>query len=238
MNEKLETRFGVLSGFWLKMIAIVTMLIDHLGATLFQNQIWMRYVGRIAFPIFCFLIVEGFVHTKDVKKYSIRLFIFAIISELAFDFAFYGKLFYWEHQNVFFTLLFGLLCLIAIERNTKTSLQVICVISAMLLAWVFCTDYGGAGVLLIVCFYLFRDNKLKILIALFLINSILLTRFFTIEYLWETNRLFKIFIQDFAILSILPIGLYNGKRGINMKWFFYLFYPLHLLIIYLISYFI
>lgn len=238
MNEKIETRFGVFSGFWLKMIAIVTMLIDHLGATLFPEQTWMRYVGRIAFPIFCFLIVEGFIHTRDVKKYSIRLLIFALISEIPFDLAFSNKIFDWGHQNVFFTLFLGLLCLIAIEWNTKVSLKVLSVIGAALIATVFVTDYSGAGVLLIVSFYLFRRNKLKMLIAFFLINSILLSRLFYITYLLEANKLFEICIQDYAILSMIPIELYNGSRGIKMKWFFYLFYPVHLIIIFLIMRFI
>ena len=99
-----------LSGSTLKLIAIVTMFIDHLGVVAFETQISnymvpyyiMRLIGRLAFPIFCFLLVEGFFHTRDVKKYALRLLVFAFISEIPFDLAFNRQLFYWRHQNVFF----------------------------------------------------------------------------------------------------------------------------------------
>ncbi|RDU23308.1 TraX family protein [Anaerosacchariphilus polymeriproducens] len=232
MIQKIETKEGCLSGFWLKIIAIVTMLIDHLGYTVFPQQVWMRYVGRIAFPIFCYLITEGFVHTKNVKKYSLRLLMFALISEIPYDLAFHRKVFYWEQQNVFFTLLLGLLCLIIIKENIQLVVKVLGVVSLIFAAGAFGTDYGGAGVLLIIIFYLFKDNSIKRIIAFFVVNSIILIRLFQFSYLWETNLIFEFFIQDYAILSLLPIELYNGERGFRMKWSFYLFYPIHLLLIY------
>lgn len=232
MNELTKIKTG-LSGFWIKMIAIVTMLIDHLGAAIFPEQLWMRYIGRLAFPIFCYLIVEGFIHTKDVNKYGARLLIFALISEIPFDLAFYGTAISWEHQNVFFTLFLGLLSLIVISGNGVLISKIISVVLAMIAAWSFGTDYGGAGVLLIVCFYLFRNNKWKSAIAFFVINFFFITRYSNFEYLWKYHLFWNFYIQDVAFLSILPIGLYNGTRGYNMKWFFYLFYPVHLLLIFL-----
>lgn len=232
MIQKIETKEGCLSGFWLKIIAIVTMLIDHLGYTLFPQHTWMRYIGRIAFPIFCYLITEGFVHTKNVKKYSFRLFLFAIISEIPYDLAFYRKIFYWEQQNVFFTLLFGLLCLIIIKESKQLLVKLIGVASLVLVAEFFGSDYGGVGVSFIIIFYLYRNNSIMRAIAFFIINSIIFSRLLSFSYPWEMNTLFEFFIQDYAILSLLPIEMYNGKRGYRMKWSFYLFYPIHLLIIY------
>ncbi len=100
-----------MSGFLLKLLALVTMLIDHTGHVLFPGVMWMRYIGRLAFPIYCFLLVEGFLHTRDLRKYMGRLAVFAVISEIPFDLAIYGEFFEPAHQNVFITLLFGLMAI-------------------------------------------------------------------------------------------------------------------------------
>ena len=100
-----------LDSFQLKWIAIITMLIDHVGAIFFPGNLVFRYVGRIAFPIFCFQLVEGFFHTRNIEKYMLRLGIFAIISEIPYDLAFRGNILDFEHQNVFFTLFLGILML-------------------------------------------------------------------------------------------------------------------------------
>lgn len=121
-----------LTGNGLKWIAIITMLIDHMAVALIQNGIFqsntiiltqeqwqrcyqlywiMRYVGRIGFPIFCFLLVEGFYYTHNIKRYLFRLGIFALISEVPFDFALFQNVFYLSYQNVYFTLLIGVVTL-------------------------------------------------------------------------------------------------------------------------------
>lgn len=96
-----------LNSFQLKCIAVITMIIDHTGAVLFPDNMTLRYIGRIAFPIFCFLLVEGFFHTRDVRKYMLRLGMFAVISEIPYDLAFRDTVIEFEHQNVFFTLFIG-----------------------------------------------------------------------------------------------------------------------------------
>ena len=98
---------GLFNNFTLKMIAIISMLTDHVGCILFPDELIFRAIGRIAFPIFCFLVVEGFFHTRNTWNYLMRLCIFAILSEIPFDLAFFGKVFYLQKQNVFMTLALG-----------------------------------------------------------------------------------------------------------------------------------
>ena len=168
-----------LSGSALKMIAIATMLIDHIAATviirvlkfggyndsLYQLYRVMRNIGRIAFPIFCFLLVEGFMHTRDREKYALRLGCFAAISEIPFDLAFNGKILEVGYQNVFFTLLLGLLTMMAYDSVMKqsrfsvwkrTGLSTLAILVGMFAAEFLSTDYGALGVLCIMVFYLFR----------------------------------------------------------------------------------
>lgn len=233
-----------LNGGILKIIAILTMLIDHTGAILIENGIlkpymsgniltlandpvmkkWLiidgvlRLIGRIAFPIFCFLLVEGFLHTRDVKKYALRLASFALISEIPFDFAFMGKLTF-GYQNVFFTLLIGLLVMIGLKhfegkRPFDVIMRIVTVIAGIILAQVMKTDYAGIGVLLIVILYVFREKRvLQCVIG-------------GISFIWELT----------SAVSFVLIAFYNGEKGkVRWKYFFYIFYPAHILILYLIS---
>ncbi len=325
-------------GSTLKIIAIITMFIDHVGAAVFEPYIydylenngpdqakaaicsklpwfwadWMgnvdvlsnidmtlRSIGRIAFPIFCFLLVEGFLHTHDLKKYLTRLFAFALISDIPFDFAFFGKIGL-DHQNVFFTLFFGVLALAAIDRvrrmdiggklfgftskigwlisgvfgalaactsmvqifgfifgtifglgdiaqlvisgvigfitgmavylglsrswdDEKKKRMPALVLSVFLfftLAELLFTDYGGWGVLAVVVIYLFRNRKDKGfamgVLALFIMS----------------------FGEGVAFIGEIPVRMYNGQRGLKMKYFFYAFYPVHLLLLALFRYYL
>ncbi|WP_343208987.1 TraX family protein [Anaerolentibacter hominis] len=214
-----------MTSFALKLIAIVSMLLDHIGAILFPDVIALRYIGRLAFPIFCFLLVEGYYHTSNVKKYLLRLGIFAAISEVPFDLAFRGRLFDLGYQNVFFTLFLGLTVIWLMDEAVKKLgadslksklFRVGFILVGCLLAELLHTDYSATGVLVIVFFYMLRDNKtlLTILIALFLGSDVF---YGGIEYV--------------AVLSMIPILKYNGKKGPGMKYFFYVFYPAHLLIL-------
>ncbi len=243
-----------LSGSTLKIIAIITMLLDHIGASLVQPILastasaagvtdWsmpslaaacpgaaipyyaLRYIGRISFPIFCFLLVEGFLHTKNLHKYCLRLAIFALVSEIPFDLAFHQTPFYQASQNVFFTLLIGLL-VISFDRFCRERfannlgagflLPLLGLIAGMYLAEAFCTDYGYLGVLVIDILYILRDKRA--------LAGILSTVFLC----------FSAPIEVTAIVFVPLIQRYNGKRGLPLKYVFYAFYPLHLLLLYIL----
>lgn len=219
-----EQSHKYLDNFILKMIAIITMTIDHIGYIFLPGTPYYtlsRSIGRIAFPIFCFLIVEGFHHTKSPISYLLRLSIFAIISEIPFDLAFRQALFDWQYQNVFFTLAIGLACLFCLEEMKSQRLYAIgfaLLITASLL--IHC-DYGPGGVLLICLFYLTRSMKDRFWIQLVLCGLIFLLFFGKGELP--------------GLIALVFIFFYNGKRGYNkMQWLFYFYYPLHLLTLYAI----
>ncbi|MCM1191318.1 MAG: conjugal transfer protein TraX [Butyrivibrio sp.] len=312
-------------GSTVKIIAVAAMLIDHVAAALltrlilvrgYYGAVWdvqsyqtwmqknwllfygmqlMRTIGRLGFPVFCFLLVEGFQKTRNVKKYAFRLGLFALISEVPFDLALAGRVWYSGYQNVYFTLLIGILTLwifdIIKKHRPAKWLQTLLMLGGMLLipfyaamllrnffrnlfgiavsewlllggmyllllgvtcvVWQVClrkrgfdgtwrlfgdlgvlavtmaladllrTDYGGMGVLTIAVMYALRSNRLRSMAggcgALVLMSLIKLNA-----------------SEIPAFLALLPIIRYNGERGLKMKYFFYIFYPAHLLIIWLI----
>lgn len=238
MEEKKGGKMGI-SGSGLKLIALLSMLIDHIGAavlfplifesTYFQThrtfmgahseqllQIYrvMRMIGRLAFPIYCFLLIEGYFHTKSRKKLLFRLFLFALISEIPFDLASNRAWFVPESQNVFFTLGLGFLGVWGYDRlakaNPRNLLRFVFLFLPMGAAHLLSTDYGWFGVACIFLFYFFYAKPLQRNLAL------------VISFAWEIT----------APLALIPIQLYNGKRGWKMKYAFYLFYPLHLAVLY------
>lgn len=246
----------IISGSTLKLIAVITMLTDHFAAgilgrflymrgwndldwrdmdayeqwmeqngTLFQAYNLMRDIGRAAFPIYCFLLAEGLIHTRNLKKYAGRLLLFAFISEIPFDLLFRGSIMEFSYQNVFFTLFLGVTaaaCIDWICRKENLAVivkAVLCCAAAgicMAAADAMRTDYGARGVLCIVIMCVLRNAK-ELQIAAGACS-------------------FLFFLQETAApYAFLSIAMYNGKRGWKMKYFFYLFYPVHLLLLYLIS---
>lgn len=228
------------TGSTLKTFAILIMLIDHIGAalvgplrsslsqtmpkladilrTLYPH---MRNIGRLAFPIFCFLLVEGFLHTSNAARYAKRLFLFALISEIPFDFALSNSLFAYNHNNVYFTLLIGLLVMMGVsyfetktpchpaERYFNLCMQILIAAAGLYAAKYLHTDYGFKGVFLIeVLYFLKSDRKVQAIFGAIAIS-------------WEAT----------APLAFIPIWFYNGERGRQMKYFFYWFYPVHLIIL-------
>lgn len=207
-----------LNAFQLKWIAIITMVIDHIGAVLLPEYIVLRYIGRISFPIFCFLLTEGFYHTRNVEKYILRLGIFALISEIPYDLAFLDTVTDFRRQNVFFTLCVGMIMMYAIRQTNNLTVKVLYLVLAMWAAQMLRGDYGYKGILLIAVYFFFRENKtLKIFLGAFW------------NFIWNGA------IQGYGALAAIPILMYDGEKGKSMKYLFYVFYPIHLLILYIIS---
>jgi len=322
-----------ISGSTLKLVAIITMLIDHTAATILDHILmtrgmnsldatdvqavqqfyidngllmgidtFMRLVGRIAFPIFCFLLVEGMVHTRNKMKYAIRLGLFALISEVPFDLAFANELFYWDYQSVYFTLLIGLLVMIGFsvvsdklsEKKWLPAFALVGVIATGLLTTnmiqrvlqffnsiilslgsdqtltmntaTYLILVSIFSVIALIVFLIMskkitlqrtsvRFADLAILVAGFLLADFLKTDYsgfgiLTIAIMYGLRRshfnamlggcisLTVMSISEVpAFLDLILIRMYNGTRGMNMKYVFYLFYPVHLFILYLICYF-
>ena len=259
-----------INGYNLKMIALITMLIDHIAAVVIwrvylasyqitgdmqlsseigdkiivwvaanQDAVYMiyeimRYIGRMAFPIYCFLLVEGFLHTRSVTKYAGRLVVFALISEIPFDLAIACEWWSLEYSNVFFTLLLGLLAVWAMsyiekfyefwqEKQWESILGLIFTTGAGLLVvagfggfaeMVLHTDYGFAGIVAILIIYLFRKQK----VVAFAFAVLALT-------------IFGDSIEILALFMLFYLQRYDGTRGKNIKYVFYVFYPTHLLIL-------
>jgi len=228
-----------LSGSALKLIAVMTMLIDHSYHVLdkfpiFRQVFWnistnyqvslyllCRTVGRIAFPLYAFLLTEGFQHTHDRKKYAGNLLLFALISEIPWNLLHGGKLFD-RSQNVFFTLFLGLLCMIvyeAYQENRKK--QWIFLIAIAVIAMFLNADYGLKGVGFIFAMYLLREKK----IPQMFVSSAFLSG--------------NVFYTFGAMGAFIPISLYNQERGFIRgkfwKYAFYAFYPVHMLILYFIK---
>lgn len=233
----------VFSSSSLKIIAISLMLIDHIAAvfvasngTQYPVYVFMRLVGRLAFPIFAFLIAEGFYYTKNYSRYLIRLIIFALLSEIPFDLAFYHTPFAFEYQNVFFTLAIGLIAVYIFDmyKEKNLTLAYISLFLLGVLSIILRTDYSVAGVLMIFSFYYFRGHFIKILISIFFINFLLIYNYLNQFLIGQVDFDFMGIIQIFALLSLVLIYFYNHKKGFHLKYVFYLFYPVHLLLLYLL----
>ena len=207
------------------------MTIDHIGVvfgTPFYNL--LRAVGRLSFPIFAFLLTEGYVHTKSFSKYFFRLLVLAVVSEVIYDYVFYGSFIYLEANNIFFTLALGLLTLWLLDKSRtlvkkyfkeKIDLTIILPITYLLIIVVMGLiaeflnfSYGMLGILVISFFYLFKKNFPLTVLSVSLSTLIL----------GDT-------MQYFSLLSLILIYFYNKKLGKKCKVFFYLYYPLHILVL-------
>lgn len=259
-----------LTGYHLKLIALITMFIDHIAAVVIirvfyasyrvtasmqlsenigdkiivwvaenQNLVyaiyeWMRNIGRMAFPIYCFLLVEGFLHTRNVRKYAGRLAMFALISEIPFDWAMEGEWWSLEYSNVFFTLVLGLLTIWTLsyiekffvrwnEKQKNPILGRIFSLSAGIIVivaigafaeFVLYADYGMGGIIAIAILYLLRKQRMVAFAAAVLILAVIFGE-----------------SELFALFMLYPIMKYDGIRGRNMKMLFYIFYPAHLFLL-------
>ena len=225
-----------MSSFSLKMIALLTMICDHVGYTLFPGFLVLRAVGRLAFPIYAFLVAEGYRKTSNPNKYAMRLAIFAVISEIPFDMVFFNSPLYMEGQNVFLTLLLGLLAVMTYDRLTKRRMQAAAMISVLacaLAASVLKTDYEFVGVLMIFVFFVCKDNTSKAVWITVLAAANAATQILSAEVIGY-DILFWGGLQLLEIAALPIIFSYNGKLGPRLKYFFYAAYPVHLLILYVI----
>lgn len=217
----------------LKLIACITMLLDHIGYA-FVHQPYgvyaaLRILGRLSFPIYCFLITEGVAHTKSPVKYLLRLGILAVLSEPFFDLMCYNQL-TWAKQSVMITLLAGALMCLIMKKLPKFWMKLPVVIPFYILAPYLRADYGINGILIIAMFMLTRELPLKDLWRVLLLG---------ILCLYMGGFGLKIFGKSlpsywYAFLSIIPILLYSGQKGRANKWLIRgmnLFYPVHLAII-------
>lgn len=213
----------------LKAIACVTMLLDHIGAMFVPNGYSLRIIGRIAFPIFCFLLAEGAYYTSNPKKYALRLAVGILLSELPFDLAFRERP-TWQTQSVMVTLLLGFLSVEAIQATSHNLLKLLAVAVGFCSAEFAHTDYGGYGVLLVV---LFSQSRGK-----WWLQTVLVAMFACLLYSPAVSVFgYRVPIEMFAVLAMIPIGLYSGKKCSSsraIQWAFYLFYPVHLAVLVLI----
>lgn len=222
-----------MSSFVLKIIAIVAMFIDHIGYAIFGEFSYLNYIGRLSFPIFAFQISEGYIHTKNLKKYFLRLLLFAIISQVPFM-LFHSLLSSEFSLNIFFTLLLGLACIFIYDKLKYKSVGILFAILIGLLAEYSKCDYGFYGVAIILIFYIFKNNFVNT--SIFFILATLIK--YIIPYI--KSGFYNVYLYLFicTIIPIIFIAAYNGKKGKNTKYLLYLFYPIHFLIIYGVSLFL
>ena len=232
-----------ITSFGLHIFAMACMLCDHLWATVIPWEAdWMTCIGRLAFPVFAFMTVEGFFHTRNRKRYAGRLFVFALLSELPFNLMMSGSLIYPFHQNVLWCFL---LCLGLMQLNEKAKgtgkwwVRLLVAVGTLLIGYLagmlFMPDYMQYGVLMVLTFYFFRGrmwwNYAAQLLCMILINREVGGLSYEIS-LWGDSFFFP--QQCFAVLALIPIWLYNGRQGYHSRWFQYVcyaFYPVHLLIL-------
>lgn len=250
----------------LKLIACVTMLIDHIGASLVALQfvrnpvdspehIWlqclffgMRLIGRIAFPIYCFLLVEGVHHTRNSKKYGLRLFIGMLLSEIPFDLAFCDTWMEYKwtlttlllgfeptFNSVMMTLLLGF-GMLEVMKRVKGFWKAVVILPFYILAEALHTDYAGMGILLIAVFALSRGREHEMLLRV-LGCGVVLCADLDIMLKYGLGHS----MESFAMLALIPLARYDGRKRTNSKavqWAFYLFYPVHILILALLQWLI
>lgn len=237
--------------FMLKLFAIIIMTIDHTGHMLgidyidgrnylshvftYDQYMMLRTIGRLAFPIFCYMIVEGYFHTRNVWKYGVRLLIFALVSQIPFNLMQTREIYTPGcNTNVFFTLCLGLMAVAVLDTCHKKAKEmkkdpmnslgqragiyaigVVFAITMMLIAETLKTDYHSLGVIIILCFYIFRGKPVRLFLSVYL----------AIYYMSDQLELY-------ALYAFIPILLHNKKKGPGMKYFFYVYYPLHITVLF------
>lgn len=234
------------TSFSLHLMAMLFMLCDHLWGTVINGNDWLTCIGRLAFPIYAFMIVEGYFNTKNLKKYVLRLLVFAIISEIPFNIAMGSRLFYPIHQNVLWSFLIaiGLIHWNEKVKEKKLWKRILVGAATIIIAYIggiiTFVDFYNAGLLMALTFYFFRGKKwwhyICQLLCMWYINMEILGGYgYEIEIFGTIQFVTR---QGFALFALIPIWLYKGKQGYHSeawKYIRYGFYPLHLLILGLIK---
>lgn len=234
-----------MNSFYLKLLALITMIIDHVGAVIFPNILWLRYIGRIAFPIYAYLVSEGCKKTKNFKLYLKRLFIFAIISEIFYDLCFNNKnLNFLNHTNTIYTLFLASFSIYLFKITQNNILKFSSLFMGIFISYILKSDYGYFGVILIYLAYFIKNKKLLLICSMLWVTIKNMPNLYIILYYLLSNNIKylnpryinqSLCIYIFTIISLFILYFYNGKKGKNLKWTFYIAYPLHLFLIYIIS---
>ena len=226
-----------MTSFTLKVLAAIFMLCDHINDAIFGQFSILNLIGRMAFPIFAYQLVQGYIHTKDKKKHLLKLLMFAIISEIPFDLI-VSTISTTKYLNVLFTFFLATLGMYLSEKINNNYLRTIIIIGISIISHIINVDYGAFGIILIYIFYYFETNKIKnkkmkmTIITFLLCNLKYLSFAFNNPTSETINKYFMCGI--FASFAIIFINQYNYKEGKKLKYFFYIFYPLHMIILYFI----
>lgn len=217
-----------MSSFMLRLIALLSMLIDHAGLALFPDIGLFRCIGRLSFPIYCFLIVQGYLHTRDIRAYGRRLLLLAIVSEIPFDLLIFGRLSSPMEQNVLFSLLLGLMALYTADSLASKPLYASgAVLAFCMLAMAANVSYGWLSIALCLSMRFSTGSQMRL--VLYTGGSLLL---YTLTLLLSGVAHSWVLVSLCALLSLIPLTLYSGKRGLHhpaTTFLFYAAYPLHIL---------
>ena len=215
-----ESPFEIFTSDTIKILACITMLIDHMAIFLVGQEqnpglyLLMRLIGRLSFPLFAFLIVQGFMHTRNVRNYILRILAFAVVTEVIYDYAFFGEYVYVGKQNALFTLVIGLLALTGMRHfKDKTGATIGFGLLACAVALFLNSDFTFYGVLMIIFFYFDQFDRIGRIFSILLLNIIMGG------------------LQPAASFALIFTEMYKERERKLPKYCFYVFYPLHLLIL-------
>lgn len=224
----------------LKWIALFTMIIDHIGLLFFPGYTILRIIGRLSFPIFAFLLAQGYSHTHSKFQYILRLGLFAIIAEIPYDLCFHRTAFYWDSQSILVELFIGFLALICLEQTLRRNyLWIFGCVLALLLSLVANASYGIYGILIIMAFYAFRKTRGADMLAFLGLTYVFYgITSYSLAFLGESYSILQLnSVQMYACMAAVPLAIYNGKLGKKpSKWMFYIVYPVHLLVLWFLYY--
>jgi hypothetical protein len=218
--------------FVIKIIACITMVFDHIKYGLPITDCFItRYLGRISFPLYAFILTEGYIHTSDLKKYYKRLIIFALISQIPFM-LFRTLVGEWKMLNIMFTLLLGLASITVYDKIDRKYISLPICIFIIYLGKVINVDYGWFGVASVFLFYVLKNKKYLIPFM----YAILIFAYYKSINMFLLKKEIVLLYFIFTLLPSILILFYNGEKGRNTNKFYYWFYPVHMLVIYLISF--